>query len=215
LILSEICNEFHKRYPKINVTVDLGNVGGLNFLTEKLDNQELDVLVTYCFHNPKYIFEPIFEERLVIAMHKNLPGAEGLRHLALTRDEILTKSYSREREIEDISIFKDIEFLEYPRKSHTDQLMTKILGTYKPSRYKIENARHGEMHYNLMCAGIGAVLTNSVAIAQKPYDENILFFIPKNDESYRKTFIAYNLSSKNNPLIKNFLSVAKDIYSTK
>ena len=215
LILSEICNEFHKRYPKINVTVDLGNVGGLNFLTEKLDNQELDVLVTYCFHNPKYIFEPIFEERLVIAMHRNLPGAEGLIHLALTRDEILTKSYSREREIEDISIFKDIEFLEYPRKSHTDQLMTKILGTYKPSRYKIENARHGEMHYNLMCAGIGAVLTNSVAIAQKPYDENILFFIPKNDESYRKTFIAYTLSSKNNPLIKNFLSVAKDIYTTK
>lgn len=214
LILSEICNEFHQRYPQINVTVDLGNVGGSHFLTEKLDNQELDVLVTYKIHNPKYILEPIFEERLIIAMHKKLPGAEGLRHLALTRDEILTKSYSSEREIEDMSIFKDIEFLEYPRKSHTDQRMTRILGSYKPSRYKIDNARHGEMHYNLMCAGIGAVLTNSLAIAQKPYDENILFFIPKSDESYRKIFIAYNLSAKNNPLIKSFLNVAKNIYQS-
>ena len=71
------------------------------------------------------------------------------------------------------------------------------------------------MHYNLMCAGIGAVLTPSLAIAQKPYDENILFFMPKSEESYRKIFLAYNYSSKNNPLIKNFISVAKNIYSSK
>ena len=202
-ILSEICNEFYKRYPKMNVTIDLGNKGDSNVLLQKLDNNELDILVTYDCHRTKYMVEPIFEERLIIAMHKKMIGTKKLCHLALTRDEILTKSYSPDREIEDMSIFSDIEFLGFSRKSNTEQRMSKILGNYKSSRYKIENARHSEMHYNLMCYGIGAVLTNSIAIAQKPYDENILFFMPKCEESYRKIYLAYNFSARNNQRIKN------------
>lgn len=214
-IISEICSEFYKRYPKINVTIDLGNKGVANGLMEKLDNKELDILVTYDNYHTKYITEPIFEERLVIAMHRKMKGAEKLRHLALTRDEILTNNYSPDREIEDTSIFSDIEFLSFSRKTNTEQRMSRILGNYKSSRYKIENARHSEMHYNLMCSGIGAVLTNSIAIAQKPYDENILFFMPKSEDSYRKIYFMYNSLSKNNQLIKNFIRVAKDIYSPK
>ncbi len=215
LILSEICNAFYKRYPKINVTLDIGNIGGSEFLAEKLDNKELDILVTYKRPHAKYIIEPIFEERLVIAMHKKTPGAEKLWHLALRRDEILTKKYSPNHEIENTSIFSDIEFLEFPRKTDTQERMEKILGNYKSSNYKIQNARHSEMHYNLMCAGIGAVLTNTLAIAQKPYDENILFFMPQSEESYRKIYFAYNFLSKDNQLIKNFINVAKNIYSSK
>lgn len=215
LILSDICSEFHKRYPKINLTVDLGNVGTSRALAEKLDTRELDVLVTYNIHNPKYIIEPIFEERLIIAMHRNMPGAEKLTHLAITRDEILTHTYSLDREIEDTSIFNGIEFLEFPRKSDTTQRMSSILGDYRSSRCKIQNARHSEMHYNLMCAGIGAVLTNTLTIAQKPYDENILFFMPKSDDSYRRIFLAYNVESKDNQLLKNFITVAKSIYLQK
>ncbi|MBQ9805498.1 MAG: LysR family transcriptional regulator [Clostridia bacterium] len=215
LILSDICNEFYKKYPKIRVTVDLGNVGSPRVLYEKLDHNELDILVTYNSSHTKHMIEPIFEERLVIAMHRNMPGAETLEHIALTRDELLSQSYSPDREIEDTSIFSGVEFLEFSRKSDTDQRMSKILGSYKPSRYKIQNARHSEMHYNLMCAGIGAVLTNSLAIAQKPYDQNILFFMPKSEESHRKIFLVYNSSSKNNQLIKNFITVAKEIYTAK
>ena len=210
LILSDICSEFYKKYPKIKVTVDLGNIGGPLNLYEKLDNRQLDVLVTYDTHHTQYIVEPICQERLIIAMHKNMPGAEKLRHLALTKEEILTKNYSSNREIEDISIFSDIEFLDFSQKSDTGRRMPKILPNYKSSRYKIENSKHSEMHYNLMCAEIGAVLTNSLAIAQKPDDENILFFVPKSEDSYRKIYITYNKSGKNNPLVKNFIKIAKE-----
>ena len=215
LILTKICSEFFKSYPEINVTLDIGNIGNSLSLMEKIESKELDILVTYVNNHPNFIIEPIFEERMVIAMHKKMPGSEKLEHRALTRDEILTKRYSIDREIEDTSIFGDIEFLEFPLKSDTNQRMSKILGNYRSSRYKIENARHSEMHYNLMCAGIGAVLTTSLAIAQKPYDENILFFMPKCEESHRKIYLAHNSSSKNNKLVKNFIKVAKDIYSAK
>lgn len=212
-ILTDICAEFYRLYPKINVTLDIGNVGSSAVLFDKLDNKELDVLVTYLSQHTKYIIEPIFEERLVIALHKNMRGAEKLLPLALTRDEILAKSYSPDREIADTSVFRDIEFLDFYRKSDTFRRMMKILGSYKSSPYKIQNARHSEMHYNLMCAGIGAVLTTTVAIAQKPYDENILFFMPKSEDSYRKIYLAYNSTSKDNPLINNFIKTAKNLYA--
>jgi hypothetical protein len=152
---------------------------------------------------------------MVIAMHKNMPGAEKLRHLALTREEILRGDYSPDRELEDMSIFGDIEFLEFPRPSDTQERMNKLFGSYKPSHYHIQNARHSEMHYNLMCCGIGAVLTNTLAIAQKPYNENILFFIPKSEDSYRKIYMTYNRSARSNQLILNFIDVAREIYSNK
>ena len=194
LILTKICSEFFKSYPEINVTLDIGNIGSPINLIEKLENNELDILVTYDCNHPNFIVEPILEERLVIAMHKKMLGSKKLEHLALTRDEIITKRYSAEREIEDMSIFSDFDFLEFSLKSDTDHRMSKILGNYRASRYKIENAKHSEMHYNLMCAGVAAVLTTSLAIAQKPYDENILFFLPKSEESYRKIYLAYNFS---------------------
>ena len=212
LILSDICSEFYKKYPKIKVTVDLGNIGGPLNLYEKLDNRQLDVLVTYDTPHTQYIVEPICQERLIIAMHKKMPGAEKLRHLALTKEEILTKNYSANREIEDISIFSDIEFLDFSQKSDTGRRMPKILPNYKSSRYKIENSKHSEMHYNLMCGGIGAVLTNTLAIAQKPDDENILFFLPKCEDSYRNIYMVYNHTAKHNQLIKNFITVAKELY---
>lgn len=212
LILTNICSEFFKSYPEINLTLDIGNVGSSLGLLEKIENNELDILVTYISKHLDFIIEPILEERLVIAVHKKMPGAEKLEHLALTREEILTKGYSPDREIEDMSVFSAIDFLEFPLKSDTSQRMSKILGNYTPSRYKIENARHSEMHYNLMCAGLGAVLTSTLAIAQKPHDENILFFMPQCEESYRKIYLAYNASSRNNPLIKKFIGVAKNIY---
>ncbi len=211
LILSEICSAMHKTYPKINVTVDIGNVGNPHSLLDKLDNREIDVLVSYTDHSPKYTSETLCEERLVIAMHRGMKGAENLSHLALTRDEILTGSYSKDREIEDTSVFREVEFLEFPHPSDTQHRMAKILGSYKASHYKIENARHSEIHYNLMCAGIGAVLTTTLAVAQKPDDENILFFMPKNEESYRKIYLVYHPSAKSNSLIKSFIKIAKSI----
>lgn len=214
LIMSEICGEFYKKHPKINVSLDIGNVGSKGILQEKLENNEIDILITYYNQSKKIIAVPIFEERLVIAMNKNMPGAEKLQHLSVTSDELLSETYSPDKEIEDMSVFSDINFLDFSRKSDVGQRMAKLLGDYKTSHYKIKNARHSEMHYNLMQAGIGAVVTTTLAVKQRIHDdENILFFVPKSEESYRKIFLTYNASSKDNPLIKNFIKVAKEIYS--
>lgn len=210
-LMSEICGAFHKKYPKIKVTLDIGNVGSSDVLWDKLKNGEVDLLVTYATDHSKYITEPIFKERLVIAMHKEMRGAEELSHLALTHEEILMGQYSKEQEIEDLSVFNNIEFIKYSNKSDTARRMTRMLGDFKTASCEIKNARHSEMHYNLMCAGIGAVITTDSAIRQKQYNaENILFFLPKNEESHRMVYIARQHSTDDNPIVKNFILTAKD-----
>ncbi len=213
-LMSEICGNFYKKFPKIKVTLDIGNTGDTAVLWDKLKNDELDLLITYLNNSSKYITEPIFKERLVIAMHKQMKGAKELSHLSLTHQEILTGDYPKEREVEDLSVFSDIAFIKYPGKGDTARRMTQLLGDYKTAPYSIENSRHSEMHYNLMCAGIGAVVTTDSAIIQKQHDaENILFFLPKKKESYRTIYIARKHSTSDNPIINNFMKIAKSFYT--
>lgn len=209
-LMSEICGAFHKKYPQIKVNLDIGNVGSADVLWSKLRNDEIDLLVTYVDDHTKYISEPIFKERLVIAMHKEMRGARELSHLALTREEILSGQYSTEREIGDLSVFNHIEFIKYPDRSDAARRMTNMLGDFKTASCEIKNARHSEMHYNLMCAGIGAVVTTDSAILQKQHNaENILFFLPKSKDSYRSIYIVRQHRTDDNPIVQNFIKTAK------
>jgi len=78
LILTKICSEFFKSYPEIHVTLDIGNIGNSLSLMEKIESKDLDILVTYANNHPNFIIEPIFEERMVIAMHKKCPVRKSL-----------------------------------------------------------------------------------------------------------------------------------------
>ena len=54
LILPEICSSFYKKYPKVNLTLDIGNVGGSRVLIESLENNEIDIIVTYITNVNQY-----------------------------------------------------------------------------------------------------------------------------------------------------------------
>ena len=209
LVLSDVCEKLYQQYPTAKVTLDIGNAANLHGLGEKLEKGEIDLLVTYKFSDKRFAVEPIAEERLFIAMRRDMEGAEALRHLALTWDEVLTGNYAPEREMADLSPFLAFPFLEFAPNSDTGQRLMRMLGEYTPSPCKIANARHSEMHYNLMCAGVGAALTTTFTLRQKPKNEDILFFMPKSEESHRRILLAYRHSSESNPLVRAFVSLAK------
>ena len=215
-IMADICSAFYKKFPEIRVRLDIGNVGSSDILWEKLKSDEIDVLFTYNNVSRQYIAQPLLTERLVIAMHKDLPGAEKLKPLALTRQDIITKQYAPQQEIEDLSIFGDIEFIAHQRNSITGQRMAQMLGDFKVAPYTIENARHSGVHYNLMCSGIGAIVTADSMIGKThPEDDNILFFVPKCKESYRVMYLNRKYDSEDNPIIKNFIQTAKEVCARK
>lgn len=211
-IMSEICGEFYKKYPDIKVTLDIGNIGGSNILGEKLKNGEIDLLITYSNKNRNYYFEPIFNERLIIAMHKNMAEANNLKSLALNYDELIRGDY---KEVEDLSVFSDINFITFPKNSITTNSMIQILGDYKSAPYTIENSRHSGMHNNLMIAEIGAVMTTDYIISKTGNKiDNIVYFVPKHKESHRTIYIAINHHSIENPIVNNFIKTAKEIYKS-
>lgn len=212
LILTRICEALYRQLPEAKVTLDIGNAANVHSLKEKLENREIDIFVNYNFTDKRYAVEPIAKERLVIAMHKSMPGVEAFAPLALTREEILTGDYDPNRELRDLSLFREIPFLEFHSRSDTGQRMARMQGEFKSSPCKIENAKHSEMHYNLMRAGVAAAFVTTLAIEQKPNDKDILFFMPRSEDSYRTVFFAYHHFSKSNPLIKKFVELGKQIF---
>jgi len=87
-----------------------------------------------------------------------------------------------------------------------------ILGLYKTVPYTIKNARHSEMHYNLMCAGIGAVVIPSLPIIHSQHiDKDVMYFVPKSKEFSRTIYIARTHTTDDNPIIMNFIMTAKEV----
>lgn len=211
-LMSSICASFYKKYPQIKVTLDLGNLGKRDFLTESLQKGEIDLIMTYTKNNERYIYEPLVEDRLIISMHKDASWAEKLKPYAVTHEELVSGNYSKTKEVEDLSIFKDVEFVSYENNSQTEHIMTQMLGFYKTVPYTIKNARHSEMHYNLMCAGIGAVVIPSLPIIHSQHiDKDIMYFVPKSTEFCRTIYIARTHATDDNPIIGNFINIAKEV----
>ena len=207
--------KFYQKYPGIKVTLDIGNVGKRDFLGESLLKGEIDLVVTYVNNNERFIYEPLIEERLIISMHKDAPWAEKLKPYAVTHEEVVMGNYNKNKEIKDLSIFKDVEFISYENNSFIERTMTQMLGNYKVSPYMIKNARHSEMRYNLMCARIGAVVITSLPIINSQHvDKDILYFIPGSMEARRTIYIARTHATDDNPIVKNFIHTAKEVCAT-
>lgn len=211
-LMSSICASFYKQYPQIRVTLDIGNRGKRDFLSERLKKDEIDLILTYSNDNKWYIYEPLIEERLIIAMRKDAPWAEKLRIYAVTHEELISGNYDKTKEIEDLSVFNDVEFIGYESNSITERIMTQMMGLYKTVPYTIKNARHSEMHYNLMCAGIGAVVIPSLPIIHSQHiDKDVMYFVPKSKEFSRTIYIARTHTTDDNPIIRNFIMTAKEV----
>lgn len=211
-LMSLICASFYQRYPNIRVTLDLGNIEKRDFLRESLKKGEIDLILTYVRDDERYINEKLLEERLIIAMHRDAPWAETLKPYAVTHEELVSGNYDKNKEIDDFSVFNEVEFISYESNSLTERIMTQMMGLYKTVPYTIKNARHSEMHYNLMSAGIGAVVIASLPIIHSQHvDKDIIYFVPKSAEFCRTIYIARTHTTDDNPIIRNFINVAKEV----
>lgn len=208
-LLSTLCGKFSEAYPDIKVRLDMGSIGQLENLSEKMKSHALDMMISYNFDSANCIGIPVLKENMVIAMHRDLEGAEALLPLSVSREKILSWDIKEEDYVTDLSVFKDIKFFEYSPFSNTRLKMNQILGAYKTANYTVENARQVNMHNKLMKEKIGAIMTTDYHINTNEFDDdNILYFVPKSENLQRTLYIITLKNAPLSPAAKKFLELA-------
>ena len=211
-IIAEICGEFYKRYPNVKVRIDMGSIGQIENLSEKMKSHALDMMMSYDFDSSTCVGIPALRENMIIAMHKDFEGADKIRHLAVSREKVLSGNYSEEDLVSDLSVFKDIKFFKYSTFSNTRFKMKEILPSFKTIDYVVENARQVNMHNKLMKQKIGAIMTSDYHVSTNEFDDdNILYFIPKSEHLQRILYIVTLKNAPMSPTVKKFLEVARSM----
>ena len=211
-ILAAASAEFHKAYPDIYIKLDMGNKGDHTYLLENIKKHSLDLLIGHRFSEREHVKIPILEERYVIAMTKECAKNHGILEFSITAEELISKSYSKEKEIENTSIFKDVEFIPIVPGSTTAVKTKALLGYYLPSKCSCRNARHAGMRYNLMRCGLGATVTSDVIVRMcHSISDDVVFFVPKSEESKQFLYIAYDATQNLTAAAQNFLSITKEL----
>ena len=211
-IIADICGEFYKLYPNIKVRIDMGSIGQLENLSEKMKSHSLDMMMSYDYDHASCVGIPALRENMVIAMHKDFEGADKIKHLAVSREKVLSGNFSEEDLVSDLSVFENIKFFEYSAFSNTLYKIKQILPSFKTISYVIENARQVNMHIKLMKNKIGAIMTSDYHVSTNEFDDdNILYFIPKTDYLQRTLYIITLKDTPLSPAAKKFLEVAESI----
>ncbi|MBE6536993.1 MAG: LysR family transcriptional regulator [Ruminococcaceae bacterium] len=211
-ILAKICGEFNKLFPSVKVRLDMGSIGHIKNLSEKMRIHALDMMISYDFNPQECVGVPLLSENMVVAMHRDLPGAKEIAHLSVSRDKILSWDIQDSDKIADLSVFDGIKFFEYAEFSNTRYKMNQIFGSYATANYTVENARQVGMHNRLMKQKIGAIITTDFHVSTVDFDDkNILYFVPKSDYLQRTLYIITSKSANLSPAAKSFLEVARKL----
>ena len=214
-LLSLICGEFHKQYPNIRIRLDMGggNRAGDNLL-EKLSKHTLDVVISNSSGNSQLVAEYICDYEFWIVMHKDTPGAKEIAKYSLSRERVLSSEKPTDDERVDVSIFSEIPFLSYSRKSTTAQQMKELLGDFKTAPFEIINTKNSDMHYQLMRHGVGAVMISEVVAKNEANaSDELLYFLPRAPHIKRSIYLLRNADAPENPIADKFIEVAKQTFA--
>ena len=207
-----LCGAFYKQYPDIQLQVDMGTVGPVSNLYDKLMQQSLELLFTYDFDPKEHCAIPLFEERIVIAMRWDLPGADALKCFSVSREALLSRKFSAEQEIEDLTVFSKIPFLRIGKGNNTYRQAAEFMDSCEEATCQIVNARHLDVHYHMMRSGLGAVLTTDSVIASVPEGKTeILYFVPKHPNFRRTLSVVYKRGIAPTNIARRFIDMAENL----
>ncbi len=212
-VLPAICGEFHRRYPNVAVTVDAGSTGYVGSLMDDVRKNRLDLVLGYSYEPREFEGIALMQERPVVAMHKDMAEANGLLSFSITRCQLLEGDYTPDMELQDLSVFRNIQFLEALEWSNTYQKMETMLGRHrKISPYNIKNVKNLSMHYNMMRAGVGATVAYDTHIMQSAFDDrDVVYFISGDRELCRTLYFIRKRSDGYSAVVQNFVELAKTV----
>lgn len=212
-LVPKVCQRFCKKYPNADISIINSHTDELYKLLEK---DEADLIFTPTYKTPEgYVCENLFEERFVVAIRKDCSGIEDLKDYALTYEDIVAGSYPAEKELDSIEILKNVEFLYNPPSSFIYKKRRLLVADSDINQHITPMSNHVILNYNLMLAGMGALLTTDANIAAMHADDNCVFFAMKKmaeNERFSMVYSAKENGSLSAPL-KEFVQMAKELFA--
>ncbi len=208
-----LCSDFSIRYPNVSITADIGNNSTIDLLIEKLRSNALDIILTDHMVERDFLSIPIYREQLLIAVKKNLCADPSVLKFALTREEALSGSYDKHKELTSLSLLGDIPFLSFDEQTTTAQILSSFShNEWNPSRYHIKNSRNLMMHYYMMREGLGATIVDASHLTRATFnDPDIVYFVPSHPSAYRPLYGIIQESRQNDPMLMAFINQAKTL----
>lgn len=211
-IIPKVCEMFAKKYPNVNINITTVSTQAL---AGKLANNTADIVFMPTENDaPGFFTVPLLEENIIVTLRKNCKGAEKLLPYALSYDDIVNRNLLVEKKIENMSIFKGIEFIYSPPNSTIFKKKKLIFGEDKSSHFIGVNAPNQRLNYNLMQAGFGAFLTTDADIATMPHTDRCMYFALKSPNAKQYYSAAYSATedSPSYKLICEFVNTAKEFF---
>lgn len=211
ILLPRICGKFSDRFPDTEIRLDMGQTSSTRNLYEKLADGALDLTISHTCDKDKFDFVSLFEEKYVIVIRKNAPGAKNLLPYSITREEVL--SGNTDKEITDYSVFEGVTFIRYGKGGSTWKYMHNLLEHCSFSNIQVSGSRSLESHYDMMLYGQDAVITTESLVSQRQEKSNELLYFLTNTS--RPVMLIYKKGAVLSEPAKEFISVAKQSFSTK
>lgn len=210
-LLPVVCGEFHKRFPKVQVKINIAETSPYTNLFDKIDSGALDIMIGYSCDSTRYSSVDLLEEKYYIAIKRDLCTTKALNPYILSRKEILSGNISPQKIVHDFSLFNDIKFHRVPKGGIIWRDMGDFLAHCNFSPCYVYDTRKNDIAYDMMLNGIGAVVTTDYVISLYPEDEDVLFFAVNVPKNVRHAMMIYKKDEELSPCAKEFMNIASEI----
>lgn len=212
-IIPKICELLREKYPHIEISIVATNTVKLGSM---LGDKTADIVFLPSENSaPGYKTVPLLKEKFIIAIRKSHDNIEHLLPYAFSYDEIISENYPEEKQITNMSLFKETEFVYCPPNSNIYSKRRLLLKDMELSPYISTSSVSPHLHYNMMLSGAGAFLTTNADLATMPPTDKCLFFVLNIPDAAQTFSLAYD-SNESTPVYKlkmEFVKAAKEFFN--
>ena len=203
-IIPALLKTFHEQYPSVDVHIE--NASSRK-LPDLLENETVDMLFSSIeSFSASYTTVPLFEERLTVAVRRDLLEPE-LVGYTIDHDTLIHRTYDTTQMVTDLTLLRKMEFTYTPPNTNLHKKRRILLSNTEIMPYVLSNTGNLQFHYNLMLAGVGACLSTDAGLATIPPREDIAY-LPIGGEYGRQTFGIIYPSSTISPARDAFIQAA-------
>ncbi len=179
-VLPAILKQFHRAYPQIDVRIEIRPT---RELLELLEKDSVDLIIDTGDTPPAgYAAVTLLKERFVVAVPIGAE-TEAVRPYLLNYRELVDGEYGEDRLLLNRDLLHGMEFVYMSPGTATYKKRRLLLGESDISPYVVTSKGSQILNYNLMLAGLGALLTTDANVATMPHGSNCRYIaLPEEQE---------------------------------